>query len=90
MQDRQAAAPLIERLAGDCHRYSFFQLVQILLRQSEGSVAPGGEGPPWRESVRFRPATSLAFSVADVSSISAHGAPEEGNPVRYLVTVNFM
>jgi type VI secretion system protein ImpH len=90
MQDRQAAAALIERLAADGHRFSFFQLVQLLLRQSEGALAPGGPGPPRRETVRFRPSTGLGFSASDVSGIDIVPASDEDDPARYLVTVNFM
>jgi type VI secretion system protein ImpH len=90
MQDRQATAPLIERLVVDGHRFSFFQLVQAILRERAGAIAPGGAGPPWREPVRFRAETSLGFSAADVSGIDLLPSSEADAPPRYLVTVNFM
>ncbi len=90
MQDRTAAASLIERLAEEGHRYSFFQLVQLLLRADPGAMPPGGEGPAAKETIRFRPAAGLGFAPADLETIEARKTGEEETPIRYRVTVNFM
>lgn len=88
MQDRTADPALIDRLAGEAHRYSFFQLVRLLLRLSGGAV-PGGAGPVAKETVRFRPSTLMGFPRADVEVLALVPGPEEGTPDRFLLTVTF-
>jgi len=90
MQDRLAAPALIAALAGERHRTSFFQMVQLLLRGLPGAEAPGGAGPTSREALRFRSSTGLGFAAADVEEIEALENP--GGELSHLVrlTVNFM
>ncbi|MBK8232239.1 MAG: type VI secretion system baseplate subunit TssG [Candidatus Eisenbacteria bacterium] len=72
------------------HAYSFFQIVGFLIRQREGTIAPGGEGPARRETIRFRPSIGLGFPTSDVQSVERYELPGEEIPVRFRVTVNFM
>lgn len=88
--DRATGSDLSARLFEESHRFSFFQLVQLLLREREGAAAPGGEGPAGRETVRFRPAASLGFAAADIESVVATESIGAEIPARFLVTVNFM
>lgn len=88
MQNRATDAALIDRLAGEAHRYSFFQLVQLLLRLSGGAV-PGGAGPVSQERVRFRPSTLMGFPSSDVEELTLLPGGEEETPDRFLLTVTF-
>lgn len=89
MQDR-SGLPLSERLLQESRRYSFFQLVSLLLRERQGSVPPGRAGPASREAIRFRPAASLGFPGSDVESVEQLPDDVGAGPGRFLVTVNFM
>ncbi len=88
--DSPVAESAVERVLRECTRYSFYQLVRILVRSRESAVTPGGEGPVGRETVRFRPAASLGFAASDVQEIEVREDPLAEIPIRYIVTVNFM
>ncbi|MBU2692827.1 MAG: type VI secretion system baseplate subunit TssG [Candidatus Eisenbacteria bacterium] len=79
---------MIERLLEASHRYSFFQLVNLILRHQPESLLPGMEGPPERETIRFRPNTTLGFPPSDVAGVEM--TKGELFPEQYNVTVNFM
>jgi len=61
----------------------------LLESLQEGRVAPGEEGPPWEEGIRFRPSASLGFPAADVQKIEEAKLPGLSASV-FLMTVNFM
>jgi type VI secretion system protein ImpH len=90
MSDRTADASLRERLLRESDRFSFFQLVRLLLREQEGAVAPGGDGPAAREAIRFRPAAHLGFAASDVQGVEVKEVPGAEIPTRFTVAVNFM
>ena len=79
----------MERLLAHPRDYDFFQLVRMLLREDPAATPPGGEGPPRRENVRFRPAAHLGFAPSDVDVVEVLPAAED-EPARFRVTVNFM
>jgi type VI secretion system protein ImpH len=87
--DRSGLA-LSERLLRESHRFEFFQLVQLLLREQADAVPPGGTGPALRENIRFRPSASLGFAASDVEGVKLTEPPDPAIPERFLVTVNFM
>lgn len=87
--DRQAVHPLAGRLLKEGCKFNFFQAVRLLESLQEGRVAPGEEGPPWEEGIRFRPNASLGFPAADVQSIEETELPGLSASV-FLMTVNFM
>ncbi len=84
--DRPGPA-LTERLLAESRRFSFYQLVRLLLRERPDAVAPGGTGPPAREALRFRPHASMGFAASDVEEVERI---ETQDGERYRVTVNFM
>jgi len=69
---------LKERLLNESHRFNFFQLVNLLVRERRNAVPPGGPGPAARENVRFRPAASLGFPAADVAEVEEIAIGEVG------------
>jgi type VI secretion system protein ImpH len=71
-------ATLRERLLRESHRFSFFQLVSLLIREGRNAVPPGGAGPAARENVRFRSAASLGFPAADVAQVEEIAIGEMG------------
>ena len=82
MQDRPADPALsreapIARMAEECHRYSFFQLLRLLGR-ALGGVMPGGTGPAARERVRLRPSASMGFPRCAVESVELPSAASSG------------
>jgi len=82
--------PVIDRLVHDGRRFSFYQLVQYVMRAHPEATPPGGTGPASREVLRFRPNASFGFPASDVEEVEAIAAPGSDLPSRYLVTVNFM
>ena len=68
-QDGAPAPDLIDRLLTEAHRFTFFQAVQLLQRLDPSAVGVGREGPPGRESLRFRPVLSLGFPKAELTAI---------------------
>ncbi len=88
-EDRAEAPDLIGLILKESWRFSFFQLVRLLVDERGEAVAPGGEGPPSRETVRFRPSLGLGFAVSDVASVERYEIPGEEIPERYRVTINF-
>ena len=87
--NRPAVPSLEELIRTEGHRFSFYQLVRLLLRQREGTVPPGEGGPPGRETVRFRPALSMGFAARDMADFEIFEVPGAEIPVRYRVTINF-
>jgi type VI secretion system protein ImpH len=79
-----------EQLLRDCRRYSFFQLVQWLVRERADAFSPGGVGPASRENIRFRANASLGFAASDVETVEPIPGPDGEAEGRYRVTVNFM
>lgn len=75
---------MIDRLEREGRRFSFFQIVQLLLREQDGAEAPGGVAAPSTERIRFRPALSLAFAATDVDRVE-----RDGNG-RVMITINFL
>ncbi len=89
VEDRTEDADLSRLIFEEPYRFSFPQLVRLLLDRREGAAAPGEGGPPGRETVRFRPALSLGFANSDVTAVDRSEDPSAEIPVRYRVTVNF-
>ena len=89
VEDRTENADLNRLIFEEPYRFSFPQLVRLLLDRREGAAVPGEGGPPGRETVRFRPALSLGFPDADVASVERSEDASAEIPVRYQVTVNF-
>jgi type VI secretion system protein ImpH len=84
---------LIRRLPAEAGSLPFMQLVYLLRRADPESAAPGGIGPPARESLRFRASTSLAFAPSDVESVEEQtDQPDPWEPpvTRVRVTANFL
>ncbi len=79
---------LIGRLLAEAHRFTFFQAVRLLERSDPSGVGVGHGGPPHRESLRFRPALSLAFPKAELAAIEPLS---DGNGGRqYRMEVGFL
>ncbi len=81
---RSAEPGLIDRLLAEPHRFSFFQLVQLVERDRAGAAPLGEAGPPAAEALRLRPALSMAFPKADVAAV------ERGSDGRLVVDVAFL
>lgn len=65
-------------------RFSFFQLVHLIERESKGSAALlGTAGPSWSESLRLRPEATLGSPTTQVSALERTGADSTS---RYLLT----
>lgn len=91
--DGQADPGLIRQLPAEANRLPFMQLVYLLRRVDPDAAAPGGVGPPLRESLRFRASTSMAFTPTDVESVEElilQPDPWEPPCTRVRVTVNFL
>ena len=89
----RAGSALNERLLERPRDFAFFQLVQLLQRQSPGVTAPGGPGPAARENVRFRPSLGIGFPPGDIHSLEpmeSQDGDEPDAPPRFRVEVNFM
>lgn len=73
-----------EQLARETHRFSFFQAIRMLEIFSAGRSTLGRDGPPRRETVRFRVEQSLSFPASELLELveGADEAPPE-------VTVRF-
>jgi type VI secretion system protein ImpH len=80
---------LTERALRDSRKFSFYQLVRLLLRAQPEALPPGGAGPARRENLRFRPAASLAFAASDVESVEVVKSGAD-SPPRFRIVVNFM
>jgi len=87
-QDRAAEPALIERLLQEPHRFSFFQIVQLLEKSRKDAVRVGGQGPASGEILRFRPPLSFAFPNADVEKIEV-GTDAQGRR-RYHLDATFL
>lgn len=81
---------MMEKLKAESHRFSFYQLVRLLLRQEENVTPPGGEGSPEREIVRFRPSTGLGFPSRSIEDVEVVEPRKSRVGRRYVVTVNFL
>jgi type VI secretion system protein ImpH len=79
---------LTSALEKEGFRYSFFQAVRLLQQRDPQAPRVGHQGPPDRESVRFRSALHLAFSTSDIESIREVPRPDGGR--RHEITANFM
>ena len=88
-QDRTNNDGLAEMLAGKVRSFSFFQLIRLLEKQSSCHVRVGSAGPAERESLRFRPDTSLGFPANDVVSVDPVPA-SPGSPARLRITTSFL
>lgn len=78
--------PLDHDLFEEGYRFDFFQAVRLLRRVYPERAAVGHDGPPGRETVRFRSRPALGFASAAVQEIR-HNADADGRPE---MTVNFM
>ena len=103
---RRAGAPVSLRLAEQPYQFEFFQAVRVLERMArqraessslahasgcEAWVPVGADGPPKRETVRFRALVSHAFPPSEVCSLKLredHGGEPEA-PLAEM-TVAFM
>jgi type VI secretion system protein ImpH len=83
-QARSAEPGLIDRLLAEPHRFSFFQLVQLIERDRAGAAPLGHGGPAAAEALRLRPTLSLAFPKGDVAAV------ERGADGRLVVDVAFL
>ncbi|MCK6556301.1 type VI secretion system baseplate subunit TssG [Candidatus Binatia bacterium] len=79
-------SPLDRLLFDEGFRFEFFEAVRLLRRLYPERAAVGHDGPPRRETVRFRSRPALGFAGAAIQELSrddaAHGRAE--------MTVNFM
>lgn len=66
---RKSDAALIEDLAAQPWRYSFFRAVRLLQRVAQHAVPVGELGPARRESIRFVHDAQLIFHASDVTQI---------------------
>lgn len=82
---RGAGPPLEDILFREPFRFDFFQAVRLLRRLGEGRASVGEDGPPPRESVRFRARTGLHFPASAVERLDR--ADDDGAPP--AMTVNF-
>lgn len=87
-QTRAAEPGLIPKLLREAHHFSFFQAVQLLERLNPEAPAIGREGPATQETLRFRPALSMAFQNADVNGIKVV-SDQEGRE-RYVMETTFL
>ncbi len=87
--DRQTSYPIIDRLLEEGYKFNFYQAVRLLEGLQQNFSAPGGEGPPWEEGIRFQPNTSMSFPAADVQKVEHVELPELDEKI-FLMTVNFM
>ncbi len=87
-ETRKSDFSLMQALLDKPHKFSFFQLLQLLQRYTGGAPL-GSKGPASEERVRVRPAVSLAFPAADVQSVEIEEPPGSAAP-RYRVTTSFM
>lgn len=83
---RRPEPPLEQTLFEEPYRFEFFQAVRLLSRLDPNRVPVGREGPPRRESVRFRGRASLAFPASEVHHLE-QPADGDGPPV---MTVAFL
>jgi type VI secretion system protein ImpH len=87
-ETRESNPGLMHALLEKAHSFSFFQLVQLLQRYSGGSPV-GSDGHAAAESIRFRPAVSLAFPTADVQKLEPAESDDPTRP-RFRITTSFM
>lgn len=84
-EDRREASDL-SQIVARAPQFDFYQLVRLLRRIAERSMAVA-EGPShWHEHVRFRSNVSFAFMASDVQSVELPSDPED--PA--TVVVNFL
>ena len=69
---------------GNPRFFSFFQLVSLIDRLTDGGPRLGGTGPPAAERLRLRPEASFGSQTAPVSALDTI----EEDPLRYLLTVS--
>ena len=90
-QGGRTGASVVQRLERQPYQFEFFQAVRLLefLRRerseggvSTGLVAVGENGPPSRESVRFRTLPSHTFPACEVTSIEIASAGDPGTAAR--------
>lgn len=68
-------------------RYNFFQLISLLERRILAHAPLGFLGPPDRERIRLRSASSLGFAASDVAALSS---TDDAEILRIFVTVSFL
>lgn len=90
------SAALHADVIGHATRWDFYVTVGMLERLTPEATRVGGDGPPTRESIRFRHDSSLAFSAGDVTRIEFVEVPRpqsqalERRRYRYEVTTSFL
>jgi len=77
------------RIAREGWKFDFFQAVWTLERLLSPERCVGGEGPPGREAIRFRPHLSMGFPPSDLRRITPV-ADEEGRTSHYLIDSTFL
>jgi type VI secretion system protein ImpH len=80
-EDRTPDDSLIGFIIRKGRTFSFFQLVQLLERNLKPAVRVGGVGPASKESMRFRPDSSLAFPTSDIAQIEPLHGPDASSPL---------
>jgi type VI secretion system protein ImpH len=90
------SAALHADVIGHATRWDFYVTVGMLERLTPEATRVGGDGPPTRESIRFRHDSSLAFSAGDVTRVEFVEVPRapsealERRRYRYEVTTSFL
>jgi type VI secretion system protein ImpH len=71
----------LSRVLAQAYRIPFVHLMHLVERLQPASTQVGGDGPPERESVRFKHDPSLAFHASDVERATQHAV---GQPVEVV------
>jgi type VI secretion system protein ImpH len=95
---RGAPTPLSGELFREPFRFDFFQAVRLVERiageetpeTTEENGAVGADARPDSEAVRFRAASSLTFSAAEIARLSPGGEDADGRRVPAEMDVNFL
>src|SRR5262249_14763693 len=83
--------PMTRDLLKEGCDFALFQAIRILERLG-GGPRLGREGPASAETVRLRPAASLAFAPSDVAALGPAEPPSHARalPVRFRLTTRFL
>jgi len=86
LEERTAAAGLIELLGGDARRFSFFQIVQLAEALGAGEIGRGESAAA--EQLRFRPMLTMGHPASEVAS--AELVTDEDGRQRLLLETTFL